>query len=152
VGPEVQVVSQQGFAPAQGGYEFDARESSTIEKIGSRTRTWGIISLVMAIAGTIGLLAMVVFAEAMKDQIPAALVHGLIGLMVPVMVVHFAIAALYIGSGSALLRVVHTQGNDVEHLLVGISKMGTAFKVEFIVTIVAMFVGAGVAFTFLAAL
>lgn len=146
------MVSQQGFAPAQGGYEFDAIESQTIEKIGSRTRTWGIISLVVAIAGTIGVVAMLALADALKGEVPAMVINGIVGLMVPVMIVHFAIAVLYIGSGSALLRVVHTQGNDVDHLLVGLAKMGTAFKVEFIVTIIAFVVGIGVAATFLAAL
>lgn len=146
------MVSQQYFAPSQGGYEFDAIESQTIEKIGSRTRMWGIISLVVAIAGTIGLATMLVFVDAMRGQLPAMVVNGIVALMVPTMIVHYAIAVLYIGSGSALLRVVHTQGNDVEHLLAGLAKMGTAFKVEFVVTIIAFVVGMSVAFTFLAAL
>jgi hypothetical protein len=138
------LISHQTFGTAPGGYEFDAVETKTIEKIASRTRTWGIISLVVGIAVTAGLAVLLGLADQLKGQIPTVFLHAGIAAMVPVMIVHFAVAAMYIGSGSALMRCVHTQGSDIEHLLVGLAKMGTAFKVEFIVSLVAIVVGFGV--------
>jgi hypothetical protein len=55
---------------------------------------------------------------------------------------------MYIGSGNALMRCVKTQGSDIEHLLAGLAKMGVAFKIEFVVSIVGMVVGFGVGFAF----
>ena len=138
------MVSHQSFAPAPGGYEFDAIESSTIEKIGRRTRTWGIISLVLGIALTIGLVVFIALADQLKSTAIGPFVYAGVAAMVPLVIVHVAIAALYIGSGSALLRCVSTQGSDIEHLLAGLGKMGTAFKVEFIVSLVGIVAGFGV--------
>jgi hypothetical protein len=135
------LVSHQSFAPAPGGYEFDAIESNTIEKIGRRTRMWGIISLVLGIALVVGLVVFVALADELKSTAIGPYVYVGVASMVPLVIVHVAIAALYIGSGGALLRCVSTQGNDIEHLLAGLAKMGTAFKVEFIVTLVGIVAG-----------
>jgi hypothetical protein len=139
----------QPAATWPGHYEFDPVESQSIEKLGGRARLWGIISLVVGIAVTAGLGVLLVFADAIGNEIPAIYLHAAIGVMVPVMIVHFAVAALYIGSGSALLRVARSQGNDVENLLDGLGRMGTAFKVEFIVSVVAIAVGIAVGFVVL---
>ena len=143
------MISHQSFAATAGGYEFDAAETKTIEKIAGRTRLWGIISLVVGVAVTAGLAVLFALTDQLKGQIPVAFVHAGIAAMVPVMIVHFAVAALYIGSGSALMRCVSTQGSDIEHLLVGLAKMGGAFKIEFVVSIVAIVVGFGVGFAVL---
>ena len=141
--------SHQTFGTAPGGYEFDALESKTIEKIAGRTRLWGIISLVVGIAVTAGLAVLLGLVDQLKGQIPVMYIHAGIAAMVPLMIVHFAVAALYIGSGSALMRCVHTEGSDIEHLLAGLAKMGTAFKVEFIVSVVAIVAGFGIGFALL---
>jgi hypothetical protein len=142
------VVSQQ-FAPAPGGYEFDAVESRTIEKIGGRARLLGIMSLVVGVAVTAGLAVLLALASRLTGHIPVVYVHAGIAAMVPVMIVHFAIAALYIGSGNALMRCVHTQGADIEHLLAGLARIGVAFKVEFFVSLIAIVAGFGVGFAVL---
>jgi hypothetical protein len=143
------LISHQTFATAPGAYEFDALESRTIETIAGRTRLWGIISLVLGIALTIGLAVLLTLADRLAAQIPILYIHTGIGAMVPVMIVHFAVAVLYIGSGNALMRCVQTQGSDLEHLLAGLAKMGVAFKVEFFVSVIATVVGLGVGFVVL---
>jgi hypothetical protein len=51
---------------------------------------------------------------------------------------NLAIGIFFIGGGSSLSAVVNTQGNDIMNMMQALSKLGTAFKIRVIVTLVAV--------------
>ena len=44
----------------------------------------------------------------------------------------------FLGGATALTAVVNTQGNDIFHMMTALTKLGTAFKIRVIVTLVAV--------------
>jgi hypothetical protein len=114
-----------GFgAPAMnyGNYEFSEMENQVIEKAGSRARTWGIISIIIGalqLFGTLGAIA--------NPGLIIYLPQGIIGIIVGV---------TFLGAGSSLKTVVDTQGNDIPHMMTALQKMGSAFFIQIIVTLI----------------
>jgi hypothetical protein len=51
------------------------------------------------------------------------------------------IGGLYIASGSALRGVVDTEGNDVTLMMSGLNRLANAFRIEAIVTVIALIGG-----------
>ncbi|MCR9159795.1 MAG: hypothetical protein ACE37F_05555 [Nannocystaceae bacterium] len=128
-----------------GRYEFTNEENEKIALVGARATLWGYISVVTGVLALIGLVVSLVF----KDELIS---HGLepnyvtvfVVALVPVVLTHLVISMLYMGAGKSLQAVVHTQGNDVEHLMQSLDKLGTAFLVEFAIGMLAVVVSAGV--------
>ncbi len=133
-----------GGGLSTGSYEFNEYENATIAKMGARAWWWGLIS---AITGVIGLLmlggVMAFLDELAAEGIEPHYVTLFVGALGPVVLTHMVIAFNYMGAGSSLKAVVNTQGNDVEHLMQSLRKLGTAFMVEFIVGIIAIAIGVG---------
>jgi hypothetical protein len=131
-------VPPQGFAPNPygaphaappgmmtlhyGTYEFNAYESSIIDKTASRAKLWGIISTtigVLQIFGSCGMVANPTFAT----YLPTGIVAVVVGIT-------------FMGAGSSLKAVVTTQGNDLMHMMQAMQKMSSAFIIEIICAIV----------------
>ncbi len=119
-----------GGGLSTGSYEFNEYENATIAKMGARAWWWGLIS---AITGVIGLLmlggVMAFLDELSAEGIEPHYVTLFVGALGPVVLTHLVIAFNYMGAGSSLKAVVNTQGNDVEHLMQSLRKLGTAFMV-----------------------
>jgi hypothetical protein len=128
-------------SPSQ--YEFDPVESRAIDKVAGRTLAWGIMSLVVGILSAVGLGVAVAFRSVLVRAVPPMLVDIAIVAMVPLVLVNLVVAGLYISSGSALGRVMSSKGNDVAHLVAGLDKMGSAFRIEAIISVVAFVLGLG---------
>ncbi|MEM6290046.1 MAG: hypothetical protein AAGA54_02240 [Myxococcota bacterium] len=122
-----------------GLYEFTEAQNETIARAGARARQWGVLSFITGVFALIGLVVTLVF----RDELIA---HGLepsytttfIVALTPVVLTHLIIATLYAKAGASLQAVVKTQGNDVEHLMRSLHKLGTAFLVEFAIGMVAV--------------
>lgn len=130
-----------------GHYEFSSKENEKITLVGSRAKIWGFVAMGTGVLALVGLVVALLFKEELIS-------HGLEGnfvtifvvSLVPVVLTHLVIAMLYIGAGKSLEAVVRTQGNDVEHLMQSLDKLGTAFLVEFAVGMLAVVVSVGLGF------
>ncbi|MGH1342038.1 MAG: hypothetical protein ACRBN8_10830 [Nannocystales bacterium] len=127
-----------------GHYEFSDEENEQISQTGARARLWGLISLITGVLALVGLIVSLVF----KDEL---ILHGLdpsyvtifVVSLVPIVLTHLVISMLYVGAGKSLEAVVATEGNDIEHLMQSLDKLGTAFLVEFVIGFLAIIVSVG---------
>ena len=132
--------AEAGVRPlSDGSYEFSSIENGAIDKVGSRARVWGIISLVVGVLVVVALLA--VFAMAGELGPLAGKARMALLALAPLGLVYLVMGWLYITAGQAMRAVVATEGNDVEHLMRGLDKLGSAFRLEVILTIVAVVAG-----------
>ena len=125
---------------SSGQYEFGPYESVAIDKMGSRTRVWGIFSLIMGVLMTLGLLGFAVVL-ATKGGKGAAAAAGIIVAGFPFAIVQLATGYFYFTAGDRLREVHATQGADVEHLMHGLQKLTHAFRIEVIVTAITLVLG-----------
>jgi len=128
-------------------YEFGVEEERRIARLAWRVRVWGFIAL------SIGLLAIGVFAFVWfflgQSSLDMGFLVGALVAMAPVLVVNTLIAALYIGAGKSLRRIVDTQREDVPHLLDGLARLGGAFRIETILGSIGVVAGGITLFTML---
>ncbi len=128
-----------------GHYEFSDEENEQISLTGARARLWGLISLITGVLALVGLIVSLVF----KDEL---ILHGLepnyvtvfVVSLMPIVLTHLVISMLYVGAGKSLQAVVATRGNDIEHLMQSLDKLGTAFLVEFGIGMLAVVISTGV--------
>lgn len=128
--------------PSGGRYEFSPHENQTISKTGKRSTVWGVIALVsgaLLLGGLVPLFMM--RGELVAQGLDANWVTVLVVAIAPLAFVNLAIGGMYIGAGKALAKVVDTQGNDIDHMLQGLGKLGNAFMIEVITTIVSVVLG-----------
>jgi len=105
-----------------GNYEFNEMENSIIDKTASRAKLWGIISIVFGVLNFMSSCGG--FAKAdMFLNLPT----GIVGIVVGI---------AFLGVGNSLKMVVQTQGNDLMHMMQALQKMGSAFMVQIVVTII----------------
>jgi hypothetical protein len=105
-----------------GKYEFNDMENSIIAKTAGRAKVWGIISIVIG--------ALYLFSALFFFLSPGLLINvapGIGGIIVGIS---------FVGVGNSLTSVVQTQGNDVEHMMQAMQKLGTSFLTQIIVLIV----------------
>ena len=103
-----------GYGPPPGvDYEFDADENRVIGSAALWARILGIVLIVVGVAALFNC-----------NVISTAL--------------NVAVAIFLIGGGNALARVVSTEGNDIGNMMMAMSKLGTAFKIRVIASLVAM--------------
>lgn len=102
-----------GMPYGGGGYEFNQAENGTISSAALWSRILGIVLIVI---GTIGLVNCSIIDFALK----------------------LAVGIFFILGGNALATVVNTQGMDVPHMMTAMQKLGTAFKIRVIATIVGL--------------
>jgi hypothetical protein len=117
-----------GMAPVQyGTYEFNDAENAIIGKTAGRAKLFGIISIVLG-----ALYSMSSCGACAKADLLMNLPQGVIGIVVGI---------FFIGVGNSLQNVVNTQGNDIQHIMEALQKMGTAFLVQIITWIVGFALG-----------
>ncbi len=101
---------------AAAGYEFTVPQNAIIQKTATYAKLWGIISIFI---GAIQILV---------AQLPAGIVSIVIGMV-------------FIGVAGSLKPVVVTEGNDIDHMMAAVQKLGNAFLIQVIVTVAAVIVG-----------
>lgn len=111
-----------GMTPQYGTYEFNDYENSVIDKAAGRMKLWGIISTVIGALQFLGSCGMFVDAK-YATNLPTGIVAIVVGIT-------------FMGAGNSLKSVVTTQGNDLMHMMQALQKMGSAFLIETICTIV----------------
>lgn len=104
---------QQPMGAGGYGYEFDAVQNATI----SSTSLW---------ARILGIALIIVGAA------------SLINCNIIQFILNLVIGIYFLSGASSLGMVVNTQGNDIAHMMTAIEKLGTAFKIRVIFTIVAV--------------
>lgn len=100
-------------AQGSAGYEFDHAQNAVISQAAFWSRLLGIFLIV---TGAVALLNCNVISFA----------------------VNLAIGISFLGGATALTAVVNTQGNDIFHMMTALTKLGTAFKIRVIVTLIAV--------------
>lgn len=105
-----------------GHYEFNALENSIIDKTARRAKLWGTISLVFGILQVLSSCAAVV-NPGLASQFPTGVIAIVVGIV-------------FMGVGTSLKNVVQTQGNDVGHMMRALEKLGNAFMIQIVCTIV----------------
>ena len=134
-----------GGALSTGHYEFTDEENEKIALVGARATLWGYISIVTGALALIGLVVSLVFKdELISHGLESNYVTVFVVALVPIVLTHLVISMLYMGAGKSLQAVVHTQGNDIEHLMQSLDKLGTAFLVEFGIGMLAVVISTGV--------
>jgi len=104
-----------------GSYEFNDVENAVIDKTAGRAKTWGTIAIVL------GALQLLGAAGAVLN--PALVAY------LPMGIVQIVIGAQFVGAGNAMKAVVGTQGNDIPYMMQALDKLGSAFFVQIVVTI-----------------
>lgn len=105
-----------------GNYEFNDFENSVIDKTAGRAKLWGIISTVIGALQLVGSCGMVANAS-YATYLPSGIIALVVGIT-------------FIGVGNSLKSVVQTQGNDMMHMMQAMQKIGSAFMIQIIATIV----------------
>ncbi len=101
------------MAATGASYEFSELENSTIAGTARYAKIWGFISLISGV-----------------------LMLSLVNCNVIAFVLDLVVGIYFLGGGSSLAAVVNTQGSDVANMMQAMSKLGTAFKIRVIATIV----------------
>ena len=106
---------------AAAGYEFTVPQNAIIQKTATYARLWGIFSIVL---GAINIL----MGLANWVALPSGIVSVVIGMV-------------FLGAAGSLKAVVDTEGEDIDHMMAAVQKLGIAFLVQVIVTVAAFVVG-----------
>jgi hypothetical protein len=132
--PAAEGLGVGGGALSTGTYEFGEAENLKIKRLAARSRMWGIVALVTGVLGVIALILAFVFRAAfVQGGLESNYVTIFIVMMMPIAAVNLVIGPLYLGSAKRLQWVVDTQGDDVEHMMHALSKLASAFMVEFLI-------------------
>jgi len=94
-------------------YEFDALQNATIGSAALWARVLGATLIVVGAA-------------------------SLLNCNIVTFVLDLVLGIYFLGGGSSLAAVVNTQGNDVTNMMQALQKLGTAFKIRVIATLVAV--------------
>ena len=105
-----------------GNYEFNDFENQIIDKTAGRAKLWGIISTVIGALQLVGSCGMVANAS-YATYLPSGIIALVVGIT-------------FIGVGNSLKSVVQTQGNDMMHMMQAMQKLGSAFMIQIIATII----------------
>src|SRR5690606_32061555 len=103
----------QQYYPQHGGYEFDDQQNAVIAQAAFWARLLGIFRIVTGAA-------------------------ALLNCNVVTFALDLAVGISFLGGATALTAVVNTQGNDIMHMMTALTKLGTAFKIRVIVTLIAV--------------
>ena len=94
-------------------YEFDDQQNATISSAATWARVLGIVMIVVGVA-------------------------SLLNCNVVTLIIDLVVGINLLGGASSLSMVVNTQGNDIAHMMQALGKLGTAFKVRVIATLVGL--------------
>ncbi len=103
------------------GYEFTVPQNAIIQKTATYVKLWGIFSIVLG-----------------AMQILVGLSGG--GLFLAG-IVSIVIGTVFIGVAGSLKAVVVTEGNDIDHMMDALQKLGNAFLIQVVATVIAVVVG-----------
>lgn len=116
-------------------YEFNGAENATIASTARFAKIWGVISLIsgLLILG-LGLVAVFVVGAATAATTTSsasplfkpAMIVAIGASLIPSALVSIVGGVFYLNSGSALSRVVDTQGNDIALLMDGVRSLSRA--------------------------
>jgi hypothetical protein len=97
-----------------GHYEFSAQQNRVLRKAATWTRLFAWIMMISA-----GLMAIGGILTGEASSIGALIVAA----------VYFLVGFTFRGAAVSMSAVVQTAGNDIEHLMAALEKLGSAFKV-----------------------
>jgi len=108
-------------------YEFDSRQNGILQKAATWTSLFAWIMMISAAIMAVG-----------------GLLSGEAGSIVALIgaAIYFTIGLTFRDAASAMTAVVETAGNDMEHLMTALDKLGSAFKVMAIVFLIGVFASA----------
>ena len=102
---------------AAAGYEFTVSQNAVIQKTATYAKVWGIFSIVLG-----------------AMQVVVGLSGG--GLLLAG-IVSIVIGTVFIGVARSLKAVVVTDGNDIDHMMDALRKLGNAVLIPVLATVAA---------------
>jgi hypothetical protein len=111
-------------------YEFSPDEEETIATLAGAMQNVGMVGLFGGMLGLLRELYALAFLHLLGFTLIASL--GLVVTVLPIV-----IAALMIGGGRTLMKIAHTEGEDVALLVRGIDRLTLIYVLEAIVALAA---------------
>jgi len=106
-------------------YEFSSSENLTIERTARFARAFGVVSAVIGVLATLDVVLTMAKNSARAAELPQTLAAVLVGV-------------IFVRVAAALQLVVNTEGNDVQHMMEAVKKLGDAFLIQLAVTAIAV--------------
>jgi hypothetical protein len=120
--------------------EFSPQDDVVIERVGKRTRLWGLTALIGG--GLMLVLAIVTMVlpsvldlpkEIAARILPAALVS-----LLPMALVNLGVGVFYMRAAESIGAIATTRGHDLPHLMTSLEKLRIAFQIEVVVGAIAI--------------
>lgn len=112
--------------------EFSPQDDLVIERVGKRTRLWGLtaligggLMLVIAVLGMILPSALDLPKEIAAMILPVALVS-----LLPMALVNLGVGVFYMRAAESISAIATTRGHDLPHLMTSLEKLRIAFQIE----------------------
>lgn len=127
-----------GFAqPSHHAYpavalEFSAVDDVALERVGKRTRQWGLTALIGgALMLVITIVAMILPSALDAPEQVATMVIGIALVSVlPLSLVNLGVGVFYMRAAESISAIATTRGHDLPHLMTALEKLRIAFQIE----------------------
>ncbi len=106
-------------------YEFNSSENLTIERTARFVRAFGVISAILGVLASLDIALSLSANSARAAELPQSLAAIIVGV-------------IFVRVAGALQLVVNTEGNDVQHMMEAIKKLGDAFLIQLAVMAIAV--------------
>ncbi len=127
-----------GFAqPSHHAYpavalEFSAVDDVALERVGKRTRQWGLTALIGGgLMLVIAILGMVLPSALDAPEQVATMAIGIALVSVlPLSLVNLGVGVFYMRAAESISAIATTRGHDLPHLMTALEKLRIAFQIE----------------------
>lgn len=106
-------------------YEFSSSENLTIERTARFARAFGVISAILGVLASLDVVLSMAANSARAAELPQSLAAIIVGV-------------IFVRVAAALQLVVNTEGNDVQHMMEAVKKLGDAFLIQLAVMAIAV--------------
>lgn len=112
--------------------EFSAVDDVALERVGKRTRQWGLTALIGgALMLIIAALAMILpSALDLPKQVAAMILPVAIVSLLPLALVNLGVGVFYMRAAESISAIATTRGHDLPHLMTSLEKLRIAFQIE----------------------
>ena len=112
--------------------EFSAVDDVALERVGKRTRQWGLTALIGGgLMLVIAILGMVLPSALDAPEQVATMAIGIALVSVlPLSLVNLGVGVFYMRAAESISAIATTRGHDLPHLMTALEKLRIAFQIE----------------------
>lgn len=112
--------------------EFSPQDDVTLERVGKRTRQWGLTALIGgALMLVIAIVAMILPSALDAPEQVATMVLGIaLASVLPLSLVNLGVGVFYVRAAESIGAIATTRGHDLPHLMTALEKLRIAFQIE----------------------